>query len=138
MNPITTLAVSKVIKEKEEKNACGELLPGEHTVDAVVRITGTIKVGEDESYTPTVDVPLKSTIAFLFKRMGFQRDAAAAMLRDAMTDALNAGEKGAETIAALDADVEAAKEMVTAMLGDLPKKVRKGKVTTKLSVKTID
>jgi hypothetical protein len=41
------LALSKLITAKEAKKASGDLTPGDHPVDFTVRVSGSLKRGED-------------------------------------------------------------------------------------------
>lgn len=47
MESIKTLAISKVIKDKAQKEARNQVGPGTYHVDCTVRVSGEIKVGED-------------------------------------------------------------------------------------------
>ena len=137
MQAVETLVLAKLVKEKTLKEIRPSVAPGKYPVDMQVNIKGTMKVGEDSEYIPTVHIPMKATLAFLLKRMGFQRDAAVAMLAEAMKEALNSNEESEEAIAAL-ATVAESEKMVTEMLGSLPKAKKQGMVTTDLKVTILD
>jgi len=103
-----------------------------------LHVKATIRRNQDGEYTPTVSIPLKATLALLLAKMGFQRERAAELLVDAMTEALNEGLLGEETVLARLADVDAAMARVTAITAALPKETRKGAVTVKGSVEVIE
>ena len=52
-----TIAVTKAIESKDAKGARNELPVGEHEIDVLVRIFGTIKVGEDYEQRKTAAMP---------------------------------------------------------------------------------
>jgi len=141
-NAIETIALAKAIKDAAAKVARKGLSVGTHEVDFSAKISGTLTVGENEEYIPTVHIPLIATMAFFIRRCGITRAFALESLREAMTEALETEKKGAETIAPeIAKDIEDIKEMltqVTEMLGQLPKQERQGKVTTKLTVTPLE
>ena len=105
------------------------LAPGQYNVDETltVRVCGTVVKGEDETYTPTVAVPLKAVLALLLARMGATREAAMDAMVSAMADALNGGEGAVEGMADRTKDVDTAMARVNDMLAALPEKTRSGK-----------
>jgi len=109
--------------------ASGPLAPGSYNVDETltIRLAGTVLKAEDETYIPTVDIPLKRTMALLLARMGVQRDAAMAALVAAMSDALNADRNADGDIDAYMKDVDAAMARVQSVTAALPPKTRTGK-----------
>lgn len=127
MDAIMLAALNAVLAKLAK--ASGPLAPGSYAVDetVTVRIAGTVDKGEDEVYTPTVDIPLKRTMALLLARMGVQREAAMAAMVAAMTDALNAGRNADADIDAYMADVDAAMARVQSVTASLPPKTRTGK-----------
>ena len=108
-----------------------KLSPGLHSVPAftVTVNGGGLSVSEDETYTPTVSVPLLATLTIALHRSGFQRDAIAALILEAATIAIGKDEKVGDeletTIAYVATEVKALQARLST---DLPKKVRKGKV----------
>jgi len=134
MNAIDTIALNNAVETKVAKEAREALEVGKHSVDFMVRVTGTINVAEDTEKTPTVSIPLKEVLALFIARSGCTREASIALLRECMTDALKDGVKGVGAVdAAADID-EAFKAEVAALTASLPKTPVKGKVTTKLTV----
>lgn len=112
----------------------GEIEPGDHAVDFMVRVKGTVRKGEDYQRTPTVSIPTLAALALFVKRMGFQRDVAIEKLMDCMKAALK-GESAAE----IDEWLGEAAEKVREGLEALPKATVKGVVTTvDMSVEKID
>ena len=79
-------------------------------VDLTLEID-TLTFGHDTDKAPTCSIPLLATMALLVKRMGFQREAALALLTEVMTEALTMDEKAADTLMA-DQGVKDAEKMV--------------------------
>lgn len=133
MHDVLHVAIAKLLKETPD------LPVGTVTVDETVtlKVKATIKRNKDGEYTPTVSIPLKATLALLLAKMGFQRDRAAELLVEAMTEALNEDRLGEETISERLADIDTAMERVQAITAALPKETRKGAVTVKGSVEVV-
>lgn len=134
MHDILHVAIAKLLKDTPD------LPVGTVEVDETVtlKVKATIRRNKDGEYTPTVSIPLKATLALLLAKMGFQRERAAELLVDAMTEALNEDRLGEETITARLADVDTAMERVQEITAALPKETRKGAVTVKGSVEVIE
>ena len=126
----TLHAAAKFLTAEAKKS---EISKGEHKIDntLTIDIKGIVNKFADESYTPTVSIPIKATLALLLNRMGFQRDKAAALIVEVMTEALKADEKADEALAATLKEIEQAEQRVADMTAALPKKTRKGKTTDK-------
>ena len=142
---VETLALAKAIKEKALKDARKNLTVGTHNVDVTAHISGTITVGADEEFIPTVCVPLKAAMALFIRYCGITRNAAETALVKAMTEALNNAQRGAETVDTVagaiseeESIIAACEAQVTKMMGALPKQTRSGKVTTKLTVAPVE
>ena len=129
MNREVLLGLAKLL-EKEAKLARPDVEPGEYDIDTVVHlhVSGTLDVGEDEQYVPTVKIPWKAVMALFLRYAGCTREHAMASLVLAMQQALKTGENAAELVAAL-ADVEEAEAL--AGLAELPVQPRAGKVNVK-------
>ena len=134
MHDLLHVALGKLLKDTPDVPV------GVVEVDETVtlHVKATIRRNQDGEYTPTVSIPLKATLALLLAKMGFQRERAAELLVDAMTEALNEGLLGEETVTARLADVDAAMARVQAITAALPKETRKGAVTVKGSVEVIE
>lgn len=136
-----TLLVIKKWAETELKKAAKPAVGLQTVADTVtLKVTGSVKKGADYERTPTVSIPHKLAMALFLEKSGITREVAAAMLVDAMTEALNLNEKGEEFVEAKLRDVDAAEARVAAMLGQLPKVVVNGKTdvtanVTELNVK---
>lgn len=137
MNNISTVAlltlakaIENELKNREEPNV------GTHTVDEKLAfaIQGDVTKCAGESYTPTVDIPMKVTLALFVRYSGVTADVALKALEKAMSEALAIGAKGEDKISEV-ANIDKAMSKVTAMLGKLPQKTRKGK--TNVKVKTV-
>ncbi len=124
----------KSLVSKSWKNNKPELQPGKHSIDEefVVRVHGTVEKLGDELAAPTVSIPLIPALAFLFDRLGMERDEALVVLRDALKQAMKKGEKEDAAIAARMADVtDVVKAVRKDLIGQLPPMKRSGKVVTK-------
>lgn len=127
MNNVLLTALNSVVGKLAKAN--GPILPGSYNVDETVtiRVTGSVEKLEDELYTPTVDIPLKRTMALLLARMGIQREAAKAALVAAMNEALNTIKESNDAIDEYISDVDAAMAHVQSVTAALPPKTRTGK-----------
>lgn len=136
---IATIAALAKTLETMAKDARDELAPGEYAVATKVTldVQGTVRVSDDELYTPTTSVPVKAALALFMRYSGCTGPAAMAALVRAMTEAVAMGEKGAKTIPEV-ADLEAAEERVLAGLAKLPAKSRRGKVCVKAAVQVVE
>lgn len=121
MNEVIQTVISKAVKG-------AQLAPGQYEVDTTVtlRLKGTYKVSNDVSYIPTVDIPMLPTLALLLEKAGIVGPAAERMLVEAMTEALNGGEQAHGAIAERLNDIARAEDRVRNLVGQLPRKVRKG------------
>lgn len=122
--------------------AAGVDLPAgtDEMIDETVtlHVKGTVKRGQDGEYTPTISIPVKATLAILLERMGFQRDYAAELLVECMTQALNEETQAAPIIAERLKDIDAAEERVRAVLEALPKATRRGATTMRGTVTVVE
>lgn len=134
MENILALALVKLL-DKSVK----DLAPGLHRVDETVtlRVTADIRRGDDVQYTPTTSVPLKATLAFMLQRMGLQREAAVALLCEAMTLAIVSETSATDEVKALIKDVDTAMTRVESVCTGLPLKTRKGATTVKGTVTVV-
>lgn len=65
MTPIEILALSRLVKEAEEKLARGKVSAGSYSVNFAVSVSGPIVVEEDYEKRPTVSVPWTEAYALL-------------------------------------------------------------------------
>lgn len=131
MNDLLKVALAKLL----EKDTKGVKLPvGVHTVDqtVVLKLKGQVTKAKDVPYTPTVDIPMLTTLALVLEKSGFQRERSKLLLVEAMTEALALGEKGSEHVAERVKDIETAMGHVREVTGALPKKTKSG--ATKVEV----
>jgi hypothetical protein len=132
-------ALGKLSKAAKPRLAQGS----EETIDETItlRVRGTVKKGEDTEYRPTVDIPLKLALALVLEKAGYgregQRENAVALLVEAMTEALEAGEKADEAITERIRDIDAAMERVQAGLNKLPLKTKNGAVRVNVQVEEL-
>jgi hypothetical protein len=135
-----TALLAKAIEKAVSKPAKGALLAvGSHEIDETltVRVKGVLKKGEDTTYTPTADIPLKAALALVLEKAGVVGDAAANMLVEAMTEALEADADKNDALAARMKDVDKAMTRVKEAAEALPAKNRKGPVTGKIALEVI-
>jgi hypothetical protein len=135
-----TALLAKAIEKAVSKPAKGlNLTVGAHEVDETitVRVKGTLKKGEDTTYTPTADIPLKAALALVLEKAGVVGDAAANMLVEAMTEALEADSDKNVALAERMNEVDTAMERVKAVAAKLPAKPRKGSVTGKVELEIV-
>ena len=139
MHDILHVALAKLL-EKQIKARSIDVPVGQVTVDETItlHVKATVKRLADQTYTPTISIPLKATLALLLAKMGFQRDRAADLLVEAMTEALNDDTLGSEAIAARLADVDTAMERVQAITAALPKDSRKGATSVVGTIETVE
>ena len=125
LTTLQKLALSNIGPSKDERAA---IKPGNYSVDFTVTVRGTLGVNKPETFTPTVHVPLIPTVALALKKMGVQREGFLALLRESMTEVLEADTTMRKAIVdelglgQFEADFRAT-------LGSLPRQTRAGKVT---------
>jgi len=128
------LALSKTLASAARKRSI-ELPSGLHRVapfTATVE-SGEVSVGEPEDYTPTVKIPLLSTMVIALHRAGFQRDGIAQIIIDSASDALNRGSKVGDELQTTISYVQQEVKSLQLTLGQgLPTATRKGKVKATL------
>jgi hypothetical protein len=145
MRSIVLAALGKALPKLAKKDR-GSLKPGEYKVKGTVTLAydGKVKVSEDESYIPTVSIPLKTALALFLRYSGVTGPAARDALIKAMTEALEIEKlSGKEKKAAIEAirevaDLDAAEKAVRAGLDELPLATRDGKVTANVDVEEIE
>ena len=130
------VALSKAFAS-EARRRKASLPSGLHRVDpcTITVQSGSVSVGQDENYTPTVSIPLLDTMVIGFHRAGFQREGIAQIILDAASDALNSdnrvGDELKTTISYVQREV---KELQASLSANLPTKVRKGKVKANINL----
>ena len=98
----------------------------------LVRVSGCVEKGVDSFATPTVSIPLISTLAFCFEKLGVDRDSQVAVLRSAITEAMEAEQKEDSAIQSRIRHVSEAVEFVKReILQTLPKMKRQGRLDTR-------
>lgn len=120
----------KALIVKKFKDAELDLAVGRHWVDetVVVRVSGAVERHEDQWIAPTISIPLIPTIAFFWERLGVEKDAAMAVLREAIKEAMRAGSNESPNIKGKMDDVaEAVAAVKRDLIGELPKMRRSGR-----------
>jgi hypothetical protein len=130
LSSVEILALSS-LKAGESRDA---VLPGSHPVDFTVRVQGTIKVGEDSEKAPTARLPHLAVMALFIQRMGFQRDAATAILFECMQEAISMDKDSRETLLTNFPGIAECEEGLRAMMASLPPIRERGHVTAKLAI----
>ena len=124
----------KSLVAKSWKNETADLEPGCHFFDEefVIRVQGSVEKFDSQLVSPTVSIPLVTTLALFWEKCGLARDEAVAILREAVTEAMEEGVNEDSHIKNRIEDVNAAIGAVRKELIDqLPKMSRSGKVITK-------
>lgn len=120
----------KALIVKKFKDAEMDLDVGRHWVDetVVVRFSGTVERHEDQWIAPTISIPLIPTIAFFCEKLGGENNAAMSVMRDAITEAMQAQTNESPSIKSKMDDVaEAVAAVKRDLIGELPKMRRSGR-----------
>ena len=128
MNQIKNLIAKVWGKEKADfevgRHEVGEVL--------VVHVRGSVEKHADQLVSPTVSIPLVSTLALFWEKAGLNRDEALSLLREAITEAMD--DKVNED-AAIQKRIDDVQEAISAVRKDLidhlPKMKRSGRLVTK-------
>lgn len=122
LDPVAATALSKAVSAAALAVARDGLCVGQHDVDVIVRVTGTLSVGVDTTRIPTCSVPLLATLALALTRAGIMRDRILALVVDAARDALLGGEAVEATMRDLgiDAAIATVREAFAAGLPPVP------------------
>lgn len=86
----TIIAMIKATAAKVVKSARASLKPGTYEVDEVVRIKGTITIGEDETQTSKSNVLTEEAFMILGHRLGATREKTLELLTDICQGAMDA------------------------------------------------
>lgn len=111
-----------------------EFTVGRHEIDEVlvVRVRGSVEKFTDQFVSPTVSIPLVSTLALFWSKAGLNRDEALSLPREAITEAMD--DKVNED-AAIQRRIDDVQEAISAIRKDLidqlPKMKRSGRLVTK-------
>ena len=120
----------KALIVKKFKDAELDLDVGRHWIDetVVLRVSGSVERHEDQWIAPTISIPLIPTIAFFWERLGVEKDAAMTVLREAITEAMQAKINESPSIKSkLDDVAEAVSAVKRGLIGELPKMRRAGR-----------
>jgi hypothetical protein len=105
--------------------------------EVTLHVTGPFSVGDDEKYTPTVDIPTKLAFALFIEYSGVTGPHAMAALTKAMNKAAEIGKLQGKARKTKEAEILALKSLADAEktvrsgLDALDEKTRNGKVHTK-------
>ena len=89
--PEVMVALEKMI-EKMNKGTPG-LPPGVYIIkdQLVIELDCTIQKDNDESYVPTISIPLKSVLALMLQKSGTMKDYISSLIKDCMIQAVTLG-----------------------------------------------
>jgi hypothetical protein len=127
-------ATIKSLIAKMWKNESADLAVGRHHFDEVllVRIKGSVEKHADQLVSPTVSIPLVSTLALFWDKAGLNRDQALTLLREAINEAMDDKiNEDAAIQARIDDVQEAIAAVRTELIDQLPKMRRSGRIVTK-------
>ena len=119
----------KALIVKKFKDADLDLDVGRHFIDetVVVHVSGSVERHEDQMIAPTVSIPLIPVVAFLWERLGVERERAMHVLREAITEAMRAKVNESPSIKSKIDDVaEAIAAVKQELIATLPKMRRAG------------
>jgi hypothetical protein len=131
---IDTISKVQAILGKIWSKTAPDLDPGLTEVhgEFLVRVSGCVEKGEDSLATPTVSIPLITTLAFCFEKLGVDRDSQVAVLRTAIHEAMEAEQNEDSSIKARIRHVSDAVDFVKReILQTLPKMQRQGRLDTR-------
>lgn len=125
---------TKALLAKNWKNQKADLPVGKHEVNEtlLIRVRGQVEKHDDQMIAPTVSIPLISVLAYFWEKAGIERDAAMAMLRDSLQEAMQENRNEDAAIQARIDDVQTAiKTVKNDLISSLPKMPRSGRLDTK-------
>lgn len=140
------LSISKAIKDKECKEARDAIPVGVHVVDFCAHIKGALKVGDDEEYTPTAQLPVLGILALAAQYCGITRESLLkAVLRIANEVHEENQKPGERAIVKIGDKIKKLAPEIGQFFDEikekfqesLPPTPRKGKVTTALNVEIV-
>lgn len=120
--------LTKKAKELEAPNS------GDHFFEnakVVITLNGRANKADDYEKTPTASIPMIPVLCILLKKTGAVGNNCLNLIMEAMTEALEAGEKGDEYMQALMKEYKVAEEAVRAKLAKLPAVPAAGPFTVK-------
>jgi len=131
LTPETIVAIKKYLDSLKSTS----VNTGTHQVKEkiLIEVDAVVKKFPDETYTPTVSIPLKSVMAILLHLCGFQRERASEILVKAMTMAINNQLDANEEIQSLLKDIDSCMARVEEVTSSLPPKTRTGKTTVNIN-----
>lgn len=122
MDAVKILALEKAAaKTAKSENARAQLAPGTYSVDALVKVSGTLTVAPDTERVPTVSIPLLPALALALKYAGVTGQAARDAILRGVREALEAGQAAADILPeGLETEVAALKKSIAAELPKTP------------------
>lgn len=131
LNNLQKLALEKLSVGADR----GAVAPGTHHIPPFfVEISGRLDVSENETYTPTVDIPLLPTVALALKKMGIQREHFLKVMKECVTEVVLQSRAMRTQLIAQSGLSDFEEEFRQKVLAELPRKTRDGKVKAELRV----
>lgn len=128
MNDALIFAASKLLKSKYEPRVGETRVQGQIVLD----VDAVISKQADELYTPTMHIPYLKVFANFAKISGITREKALSNFREAMIASLNNDTEASAELEQLVPQLEEFETMIKEeVLQNLPKQLRKGKVSVK-------
>ena len=120
---VKSLALSRIAAPAAARSS---IPAGSYHVDTTVRISGTVRVGEDYDTAPTVNILNLNTLGHFIQYCGITREVAMRNLRLAAIDAMNDGESVSEKVAERCKAVKAMVDRIQdELIASLPRQARK-------------
>jgi hypothetical protein len=115
-----------------------EIPVGTHAIPPfLVEVSGAVDVLENETYVPTVDIPLIPTVALALKKMGIQREHFMKVMKEAVQEVILSDSRMRAALVSQAGLDEFEAEFRQKVLSELPLKTRKGKVLATLAVNQV-
>lgn len=93
MDNASIVAISKALKEKDVKDARAALPPGEHEVDVLIRVTGTLDIAPDTEKTSTSSLLSEEFLILALKMSGCTRERACSIIAELASLSVNGDPK---------------------------------------------
>lgn len=136
MNDVLSVAMGKIAAPSKARS---NLLPGTYNVDSIVRVSGTLRVGENYERAPTVSVPLKETLALFIAYSGITATHATTALTRALGEAIAKTGTGQGSLAETMPIVEQTMNRVQSeVIDNLPRVNVSGRVDASLNIEEVE
>jgi len=132
--PVQQIALFKSFEKLVKGPPLVAVEAGTYSIDVWVELAlrGGVTRKPDVEYTPTVKIPLYSTLGFLLDELGIKGEKARAVLAKCMSKSLKHGADAGRLIRERIEDLQFAEAQVQKLTGALPKEIRAGATTAEL------